>query len=184
MGDALLRAEGRRLHAQTNDASLKAYESWDDFGHNLKHAGSLVNFVAAYGLHASIIAALTTADKRAAALKLVSDGENAANAGSDAWNFMHSQGIYANNVTSANAIHDAAGLPAKWSTGSITGVDQIDMWIAGLAEKQTLNGGLLGTTFDFIFRMQMEHLQDGDRLYYLPRVEGTHFADQIENPGS
>ncbi len=26
----------------------------------------------------------------------------------------------------------------------------------------------------------MENLQDGDRLYYLPRIEGMHFSDQIE----
>ena len=39
---------------------------------------------------------------------------------------------------------------------------------------------MLGSTFDFVFKLQMENLQDGDRLYYLPRIEGTHFSDQIE----
>ena len=50
---------------------MKPYESWDEFGQFLKHAGSLVNFVAAYGTHASIIGATTLLDKRAAALALV-----------------------------------------------------------------------------------------------------------------
>src|SRR6476661_2159170 len=40
----------------TNDTTLKPYASWDEFGQFLKHAASLVNFVAAYGTHASIIA--------------------------------------------------------------------------------------------------------------------------------
>ena len=43
-----------------------------------------------------------------------------------------------------------------------------------------MHGGLLGSTFDFIFKLQMENLQDGDRLYYLPRIEGMHFESLIE----
>ena len=27
----------------------------------------------------------------------------------------------------------------------------------------------------------MESLQDGDRLYYLPRIEGMHFGTEIED---
>jgi Ca2+-binding RTX toxin-like protein len=50
-----------------------------------------------------------------------------------------------------------------------------------LAEKQNLFGGLLGSTFNFIFENQMEAIQDGDRLYYLPRIEGIHFGTEIEN---
>ena len=48
-----------------------------------------------------------------------------------------------------------------------TGVDNIDFWIGGLAEKQTPFGGLLGSTFNFVFENQLENLQDGDRFYYL-----------------
>ena len=57
----------------TNDTTMKPYASWDEFGQFLKHAGSLVNFVAAYGTHASIIGATTLVDKRAAALALVAN---------------------------------------------------------------------------------------------------------------
>ncbi|MDX2309061.1 MAG: peroxidase family protein, partial [Hyphomicrobium sp.] len=168
------------LFAQTGDTSLKAYASWDEFGQFLKHPASLINFVAAYGVHQSILAATTLADKRAAALAIVQSGLDPANhnsadpALSDAYDFMHSLGAYANNAQSPFAIQ------GTWTTGSITGVDAIDLWIGGLAEKQTLNGGLLGTTFNFIFETQLENLQDGDRLYYLPRIEGLHWGTEIE----
>ena len=31
-------------------------------------------------------------------------------------------------------------------------------------------GGMLGSTFNFVFEMQMEKLQNGDRFYYLQRA--------------
>ncbi|MGO4670630.1 peroxidase family protein [Bosea sp. 2RAB26] len=189
------------LYSQTNDASLKPYESWHEFGQFLKHPASLINFVAAYGTHATIVNATTLADKRAAALALVSAGENEANRGTDAYDFMHSTGNYANNVNDPRAYHGALidpttgsaqidpvthqpmldQTPPHYSTGSVTGLDAVDLWIGGLAEKQNLHGGLLGTTFDYVFKLQMENLQDADRLYYLPRIEGMQFSDQIEN---
>ncbi len=55
------------------------------------------------------------------------------------------------------------------------------MWIGGLAEKQSLMGGLLGSTFEYVFRTQMEALQDGDRLYYLPRIEGTDYEESLQD---
>jgi Ca2+-binding RTX toxin-like protein/outer membrane protein OmpA-like peptidoglycan-associated protein len=48
--------------------------------------------------------------------------------------------------------------------------------VGGLAEaKPTAStaGGLLGSTFDHIFSEQMRVLQDGDRFYYLGRVNGN-----------
>ena len=160
----------------TQDTTLKPYASWDEFGQFLKHAGSLVNFVAAYGTHASIIGADTLLDKRAAALALVANAViGSATFDQDAYDFMHSLGAYANDINNPLAVH------AQWSTGSITGLDTVDLWIGGLAEKQNLFGGLLGSTFNFIFENQMEAIQDGDRLYYLPRIEGMHFGSEIEN---
>jgi Ca2+-binding RTX toxin-like protein len=171
-----------QMYAETGDANLKAYESWSDFGYHLKHAASLVNFVAAYGKHGTITSATTLIAKRAAALALVEHAQvGNANFDQDAFDFIHSRGAYANNVSSADSIHDANGVAPTWSTGSVTGLDTVDMWIAGLAEKQNLNGEMLGTTFDFIFRTQMENLQDADRLYYLPRIEGIHWGSEIEN---
>ena len=99
----------------------------------------------------------------------------------DAYDFMHSLDGYANNVADPRALHDqVTGAPILWSTGSVTGLDTVDLWIGGLAEKQNLFGGLLGSTFNFIFETQMEAIQDGDRLYYLPRIEGLHFGGEIE----
>ena len=52
---------------------------------------------------------------------------------------------------------------------------------AAWPRRQNLFGGLLGSTFDYIFRTQMEALQDGDRLYYLPRIEGIDFEDSLQD---
>ena len=77
----------------TNDTTMKPYASWDEFGQFLKHAGSLVNFVAAYGTHASILGATTLVDKRAAALALVANGAiDSVTFDQDAYDFMHSTG--------------------------------------------------------------------------------------------
>jgi VCBS repeat-containing protein len=176
-GVAPLNLLRNQIFSQTHDTNLQAYESWDDFGQFLKHSGSLVNFVAAYGTHSSITSAVTLVDKRAAALDLVTRGTlGNANFDQDAFDFIHSQGVYANDATHTNALAQHS----QWSTGSITGLDNVDLWIGGLAEKQNLFGGLLGSTFNFIFETQLERLQDADRLYYLPRVEGLHWGTQIE----
>ena len=55
----------------TGDGQLKPYISWVDFGMHLKHPESLINFIAAYGTHASITGATTLDGKRAAAPSLV-----------------------------------------------------------------------------------------------------------------
>ena len=45
---------GKQIFAATNDGQLKPYTNWVDFGQDLKHPESLVNFVAAYGTHPTI----------------------------------------------------------------------------------------------------------------------------------
>ncbi|MCE9521360.1 MAG: hypothetical protein K8S25_02875, partial [Alphaproteobacteria bacterium] len=199
----LLRAQ---IYDSTHDQTLKPYASWDEFRQYLKHDASIINFVAAYGMHSSITNETTLNAKRAAALQLVTWGSDPASATGDAahqdaYNFMHSLGAWANNTrnlggdslnntaddtwsggpNAINALHDTSGHAIKWATGSVTGLDTVDLWIAGLAEKQNLFGGLLGSTFNFIFETQLESLQDADRLYYLPRIEGLDFGFQIEN---
>ena len=62
-----------------------------------------------------------------------------------------------------------------------TGVDAIDLWIGGLAEKKMPFGGMLGSTFNFVFETQLEKLQDGDRFYYLERTAGLNFLTELEN---
>ena len=47
-----------QFYEMTGDSQLKPYASWADFVQHIKHPESLVNFVAAYGTHATITAAI------------------------------------------------------------------------------------------------------------------------------
>ena len=156
----------RQIHAETNDGQLAPYTSWTDFGQHLKHPESLINFVAAYGTHPSITSETTLAGKRAAA-KLIVDPANPADPAipSDAADFMFSNGPVWGN--------DPNGV-------TNTGLDKVDLWVGGLAETTNLFGGLLGSTFNYVFQTQLEKLQDGDRLYYLARTPGMNLRTQLE----
>ncbi len=160
----------KQFFASTSHAALQPYTSWADFGLALRHPESLVNFIAAYGTHPNITGAITQADKRIAANAIVNGG---AGAPVDRGAFL--------NSTNSSAV---AGDPGNWSNdaagNSITGLDTVDLWIGGLAEKQMPFGGLLGSTFNFVFETQMENLQDGDRFYYLGRLAGLHFLTELE----
>jgi Ca2+-binding RTX toxin-like protein len=65
-------------------------------------------------------------------------------------------------------------------TTSITGLDDIDLWVGGLAERTNLFGGLLGSTFNYVFENQLTNLQNGDRFYYLARTPGMNLRAQLE----
>ena len=93
-----------------HNSALIPYESWADFEQGLKHPESLVNFIAVYGQHPSILSATTMTDKRAAAELLVNGGSGAP---SDRDDFMNSTGDWAN-------------LP---SGATISGLDDVDFWI-------------------------------------------------------
>jgi Ca2+-binding RTX toxin-like protein len=153
----------RQLFNQTNDGQLAPYTSWSDFGQHLKHPESLVNFVAAYGTHPSIQGATTLVAKRDAARAIVDPGPGDTQP-SDADDFMFSTGAWANN---ANGV-------------TRTGLDDVDMWIGGLAEVTNINGSLLGSTNNYVFQNTLENLQDGDRLYYLARTPGLNLRSQLE----
>jgi Ca2+-binding RTX toxin-like protein len=148
----------------TGDADLKPYENWAEFGGNIRHPESLINFIAAYGIHPLLADATTAAEKRAAASAIVvGRGDDPATAENESTapdtDFLNDTGDFA---------------------GRETGIDDIDLWIGGLAEKPLASGGLLGSTFNFVFETQMEKLQSGDRFYYLSRLEGTNFLTQLE----
>ena len=150
----------RSYYDTTGDPSMTPYGSWLEFGQALRHPASLINFVAAYGTHPSVTAATTVADKRAAATLLVKGGLGEP---ADSAEFMTSQGAWI-------PVNDLA----------TTGLEDIDLWIGGLAEQRTPAGGMLGATNDFIFRAQMEKLQESDRFYYLGRIPGIGLLNQIE----
>jgi Ca2+-binding RTX toxin-like protein len=151
----------RQIHAKTNDAAMHPYVSWLDFSDNLKNAASAVNFVAAYGTHPSLLAETTIVGKRTAAQLLVDPplGTDPALIPADALDFL----------TSAGA----------WATAP-TGLEDVDLWVGGLAERTNLFGGLLGSTFNYVFETQMTDLQNGDRFYYLARTPGMNLRAQLE----
>ncbi len=158
-----LNAVRRQLFARTSDGQLTPYTSWSDFGQHLKHPESLVNFVAAYGRHPSVLAATTVAAKRDAARAIVDPGPSDLPV-ADANDFMTGTGTWS----------DAAG------GVTTTGVDDVDLWVGGLAEVTNVFGGLLGSTFNYVFQSQLEGLQDGDRFYYIARTAGLNLRSQLE----
>lgn len=165
-----LNSARRQFFDITNDSRLEEYSSWADFAANLKHPESVINFIAAYGTHSTITSATTLEAKRAAATLLVvgnfdvdGDGDIEV-APVDRVNFMNSTGAWASG---SNGI-------------TTTGLDAVDFWIGGLAEKQLPFGGLLGSTFGYVFEKQLELLQNSDRLYYLARTAGLNFLTELE----
>ena len=163
--------------ATSNDARLKPYESWVDFAGNLKNEASIINFIAAYGSHSLITAETTAEGKRAAAMAIIFGADQTVmgdpndplddrviTAPTDAADFLNSEGVWASG---ANGV-------------TTTGLDDVDLWIGGLAEKILPFGGMLGSTFNFVFEVQMEQLQNADRFYYLQRLDGLHLFSEME----
>jgi len=65
---------------------------------------------------------------------------------------------------------------------SNTGLNNIDLWMGGLAEKpakQPILAPMLGPTFQYVFTEQMQRLQDNDRFYYLSRLVGMNLFGEI-----
>lgn len=99
-----------------------------------------------------------------------------------------------------NSVRAAYGLPRVTSFTEITpvtavqrqlkdlygSVDNIDLWVGGLAEKH-LPGSSVGVTFQRIMVDQFSRLRDGDRNWYqsilrgqeLGQIEGTRLSDVI-----
>ena len=129
--------------------------------------------------------------KRAAADALVygvngADGEAgtaddipAANVPEDSYAFLNSAPHEVTDpVTGVTTVVNTTWVDPANTTN--TGVDRIDLWVGGLAEKQHVFGGLLGPTFNYVFEAQMEDLQFGDRFYYLSRTAGLNLLTQLE----
>ncbi|MEZ5754574.1 MAG: peroxidase family protein [Paracoccaceae bacterium] len=148
----------RQFFEQTQNTYLRPYESWSDFAAAIKNPLSVVNFIAAYGTHDSITSATTIEAKRDAAMLLVLGG---ADAPADRLAFLNATGT--------------------WAGGSLGGLNSVDFWIGGLAEAKMSFGGMLGSTFTFVFEAQMEMLQNGDRFYYLSRTQGMNLLSQLES---
>jgi len=182
----------KQVFAKTNDGQLRPYANWIDFDQSLKHHVSLVNFVAAYGKHPTLEAATTVDGKRAAADQIVNgttlpgpdgilndDPLTVCTAPNDPVGCDES----ADNIPpppDSAAFMFSTGTWANVSGVSQTGVDDIDLWMGGLAENTNLFGGLLGPSFNYVFEKQLTDLQNGDRLYYLARTPGMNLRAQLE----
>ena len=157
-------ARGRDIGIPTlNDfraaIGLTRYTSWTDFGQNMAHPTSLVNFIAAYSFDGNM-------DKANAIVGLASG--TIVDGATEAAGFT---------VAQADAF--MSGDSALGGAGAL-GFNHIDTWLGGLAEIHQ-PGGLLGETFDKVFVDQIETLMDGDRFYYLYRLFGTQFGNEVGN---
>jgi len=150
----------RQFYEQTNDSYLKPYTSWADFALNIKNPLSIVNFIAAYGTHSAILGATTAEAKRDAA-----------------WNLVF--GTAGETAQQRQARLDFLNSTGTWASQE-TGLNKVDFWIGGLAEALMPFGGMLGSTFTFIFEMQIQNLQNGDRFYYLSRTQGQNLLNELE----
>ena len=115
---------------------------------------------------------------RAVATALVLGGSATINAGGVGGLSVSSPPIPTTASTSSTA---PAFTPTCANGVTTTGVDAIDFWIGGLAEEKMPFGGMLGSTFNFVFETQLENLQNGDRFYYLSRTAGLNFGTELEN---
>ena len=170
------------LYGMTGHVDVKPYTSWVDFAQHIKNPVSIVNFIAAYGTHELVTNETTLVGKRAAAMALVLGVAqdvpanpdmvppvlaHTINPPTDRLDFLNATGIYAADDAGPN-------------DDSLGGLNLVDLWIGGLAEEINEFGGQLGSTFNFVFEYQMEHLQNGDRFYYLSRTQGMNFLNQLE----
>ena len=150
-------ARGRDIGLPTlNDfrdaIGLTKYVSWADFGNNMVHPESLVNFIAAYSFDGDVA--------KAQAIIGLEDGSIA--------------------ETDAEAMGFTVSDAIDFLSGGDLGYNHIDTWIGGLAEVHIM-GGLLGETFNAVFVDQISRLMDGDRFYYLYRLNNLNMGDEIAN---
>jgi len=159
-------------------ATLNPYASWLNFRDNLKgnldqQNATVKNFMMAYA--ADAIFTEFGAQAREAIIGITQVG---ALDTLEEWYALRASTDVVdqdNYMFALKAATEAAFANAAWmSTNGNKDVNRIDAWIGGLAEREVV-GGMLGSTFDAIFAIQMMNLQNGDFFYYLGRVPNTEF---------
>lgn len=154
-------ARGRDLGVPTlNDMRealhLDRYVSWADFGNSIQHPDNLVNFIAAYSFDGNLARAQ-------AIMGLAND--TIVEGTAEAMGYSVQDAVdFLNNTN-----------PLLYGCDAF---NRIDCWLGGLAEVH-VTGGLLGETFDTIFVDQIGRLMDGDRFYYLQRLNNIPYGQQI-----
>ena len=152
------------FYAGTGDSQSEALRELGRLRANLKHPASLINFIAAYGTHATITSATTTSPTSATRRRaLVLGGDGAPG-----------------RPARLPERHRRLRRQRRRSAAS----NDVDLWIGGLAEKKMPFGGMLGTTFNFVFEKQLENLQDGDRFYYLSRLANLNLTPSSRTTSS
>jgi len=180
------------LYQQTGIFSLAPYQSWSEVGFNLLHGvETLKEFIQAYA-HDDILTRyydLLVANGAVVGTDLPTSNSVAAWAefqlsNADTPGIVGSDGTYDNlnggsggvaPIPGAYSIALSAAAELAMADGEWMGADgnqdfwNIDLWTGGLAEGKA-QGSMLGTTMDCIFSVQMNNLQNGDRLYYIARL--------------
>ena len=131
--------------------ALNPYTSWAEFGSQMQHPDSLVNFIAAYSFDGDLA--------KAEEIIGLESGAIASGSGAMHWSTQDAVAFLNNGYTGADTA----------LSGGQVSFNNIDFWMGGLAELHVFTGQL-GTTFNAIFEDQMERLMDGDRFYYLYRL--------------
>lgn len=161
-------ARGRDVGTPTLNEFRKAiglseYSSWADFGANMIHPDNLVNFIAAYSFDGDVA--------RATALVGLENGSITEGSAS-AHGYTYNQAL--------NFLNNTFNSPNEAGSYGVDGFQHIDTWIGGLAEAH-ITGGLLGETFDTVFVDQISRLMNGDRFYYLYRLDQLQMGEGIIN---
>lgn len=98
-------------------------------------------------------------------------------------------------VATLNQTREALGLTPYTSFDQITSdsnlaselqqvfgsVDQVDLFVGGLAEDPAGNGSMVGPTFKAVIAQQFENLRDGDPNFYLNQGFSSDLKQQIKN---
>src|SRR5262249_10723304 len=107
-------------------------------------------------------------------------------------NFVAAYGTHPTITAATTVVAKRAGAqalvtandPFLRSPAATSGLNNVDFWPGGMAEKPNTFGGLLGSTFNEVFEAQLESLQNGDRFYYLQRTDGLNMRAQLEGNSS
>jgi hypothetical protein len=134
--------------------ALNPYTSWAEYGSQMQHPESLVNFIAAYAFDGDLTKAQELID--------LETGVITSSSGAHGYTIDDAIGFLNNSYSGPNL---------ELATGE-GAFNNIDFWIGGLAELHVFTGQL-GTTFNAIFEDQMERLMDGDRFYYIYRLQDS-----------
>ncbi len=180
------------LYQQASLVSLAPYQSWYEVGAHLLHGqDTLKEFIEAYAhddiltrFYAQLVATGSVLGTDVPATNSLAAWADFQLTHPDTKGTVGSDGTYANLNGGTGGIPPVAGAYSKalsaaadLAIGDPTWMDvdgnqdfwTIDLWTGGLAEDKA-QGSMLGTTMDCIFAVQMNNLQNGDRMYYINRL--------------